>query len=941
MGAAGWFILRTPLLSIECLSRITDGVKMTNSQSEFPEMTRLLRAIDLSAPDLKTRWPQGNGASSPSVISKLLRRASRRTTPFGLFSAESCGVIGNETSLSSIREPSLYVWRKPMLRPAVSQCLQRNPTLYFNEVAGEYRYYRQLPEAEAGGVPYEMVAIQQDEDVATVFKLAARPISEDDLYTAIGQDSGDNEGLVRELIDAGAIVRREQLHKLVFSQDDLARDDVDEGDFGLSRNFGAQVPTLDARISAELIDALEAIVRQWPIGDPVCARVERRFLKRYGRDASVSLLEALDPEVGIWFAERSPLAALIGGQQLEARIVSSVGESASCVPVQSGDIADVTEEDELDLSTAPLASTRSVLRHAPILTVSASLVEQGCSSRIWLRGVEASPGYSLLVRHAMALGHTTHLSSLFDESDPEVIFAELVHAPTSKSESIATRLSVTPYEIELFYRGSANAGASIRCDELELRASSGRMFLWCERLGKKVVPVLSVPLNTEHASLPIFRFLSVFQKYNQYTYGVPDDIGETAIRPGHGKVLEVNNGTWAKRIVHRRVVIRCMRWRLKVREYDHNADALSWAAELRQLTGIPQMVCVVDGGARVDLDLADVADCTYLRTISRRIVPLEIEESFVFATAGTVSFPSGHYIHELLLPLRTRGESFEATSIEPEMEARPQEGWKLIDDGFAIILYCPCHLSNQELIRAGTVIERYKDQGLLRGWFFNRFADDFPFLRLSIWGPACNREQQSSHTDIELMRDIKAACTATWKITFDTLHWNDIEYGGAPARKSAINLQYYHSHAVLTLLRQQRSQLDLLRLAARLAPIILLQFGLSEKSLSSELKSLHHWAVTRFSDCGPVLDMLSRLWRLEEVRASDIPSEGCEYLETSAAATKQLVTYLDPADLQNVAGRFVHMFLNRIFHEDHLVMEAATYDICLRRIRRAESSAGI
>jgi lantibiotic biosynthesis protein len=284
-------------------------------------------------------------------------------------------------------------------------------------------------------------------------------------------------------------------------------------------------------------------------------------------------------------------------------------------------------------------------------------------------------------------------------------------------------------------------------------------------------------------------------------------------------------------------------WRIDARaQKDLASDPATFMTGLRKWRGrwhVPRYVYLSFGDNRLLLDLDDEAQADQLRAEIRRLAEgaqLLLQEALPAPEHAWVGGPGGHFITELMIPLvlqPDRGVT-EAAASPPHLlssftvadRVRPPGS-----DWLFAKLYCPRAFEDDLL--TGPVTELYQQaiaMGVANDWFFLRYADPEPHLRLRFRG-------RSERLIGELIPHLCAwanglladgLCT---RLCFDTYDRELERYGGTAGTAAAEAVFGADSRAVIEMLRLSREGLlgmDLTSLAVFSIDDLLTGLGASE-----------------------------------------------------------------------------------------------------------------
>lgn len=103
------------------------------------------------------------------------------------------------------------------------------------------------------------------------------------------------------------------------------------------------------------------------------------------------------------------------------------------------------------------------------------------------------------------------LVKIEEKSNPDVIFAEIVHNCDSHVANVERRPTFREYEIPIFSSSTLPEERQISLNDLWVSVRNNEILLWSKRLRKRIIPRLTSALNFEKSELPVFRFLCELQ----------------------------------------------------------------------------------------------------------------------------------------------------------------------------------------------------------------------------------------------------------------------------------------------------------------------------------------------------------------------------------------------------------------------------------------------
>ncbi|MGH8905648.1 MAG: lantibiotic dehydratase [Egibacteraceae bacterium] len=574
-------------------------------------------------------------------------------------------------------------------------------------------------------------------------------------------------------------------------------------------------------VGAEAARAGELLLRlsPYPRGLPRLDAYRRAFEVRYGHDREVPLIELLDADLGLGPPEgrrwdsAGPQVAPRRHQLLRDLALEAIRDRRLVVELDGGLLAQLetwTPEPagappSLDISVFVAASSPEAIDAGDFLVVVGPNIGASAAGRNLGRFADllGPPAQAVLEEAASREAALT----------PGCTLAEVVYMPQrARSANVAIRPAVRAREIVIAALPGVADEHVIPVDELVVGVRGGRFFVRWPAGNVEVVGVQGHMLNPRQAP-PAARFLL--------------DVA------GDGR-CQLTSFDWGPatafpflpRVQCGRVVLALARWRVDPTAGDLAAEpAGRFAGALavwRSRWSVPRHVYLAVGDNRLLLDLDDPEHVELVRDELRRLPegrPAVLQEALPGAADAWLPGPDGGHIAELVVPVALRKPP--ATPAKPthrnvspvsaRVRLRPPGS-----DWLYLKLYCP-RLFEDELI-AGPLRsfgQFATSAGLSDGWFFLRYTDPDPHLRVRFHGqPAVllgPLMQQVCAWAAELVAD--GACT---RFAFDTYEREVERYGGEDGMRVAEAVFTADSPAVAGMLRLSRQgglSYDLMTLA--------------------------------------------------------------------------------------------------------------------------------
>ena len=500
--------------------------------------------------------------------------------------------------------------------------------------------------------------------------------------------------------------------------------------------------SLGGEVTASITRGIHALHALAPVNEDLRS-FARAFVGRY-ETQEIPLMEALDEEVGIGFRSGSAEAAepvpLVAGLALRGAAASSpriAWGAREELLLRKLEGAWAQSAGTVTLTDADLAPLRA-MPHSPLPTSLAAFVTLLGPSRVWLHHWTGASGARLLGRFSAWNEELAELlrAHLRDEEAqrPGAIFAEIAHMPPrSRLGNILFRPLLREHEIAFCGRSGAREDAVLGVRDLWISVRNGRVVLRDQKSGREVIPRLTTAHAISERELDVYRFLAALQGQGQ-TVSASFSWGPFA------------NARQLPRVEYGDVVLSPRQFRLDAADLEPfgaltAADRYRAAAKLRRELGLPRAIGLRDGDNVLPVDLDSSLSIDAFASVVKGREGARLVELFHDEGELVVRVPKGAYPNEMLVPfLHARPAPTAAAT--PPAGARARPGRPTVRRRFApgsewlfAKIYC-ARGTMDPLLRA--VVRPVLDEALGDGdadsWFFLRYADPEPHLRLRLHG---------------------------------------------------------------------------------------------------------------------------------------------------------------------------------------------------------------
>jgi thiopeptide-type bacteriocin biosynthesis protein len=507
---------------------------------------------------------------------------------------------------------------------------------------------------------------------------------------------------------------------------------------------------LSKAVAAECVRAAELLLRLTASATASLDlnAYQGRFEARYGSDREVPLLELFDPAIGL-----GPMPHTHSGDS-SVNSQQAARRADTLMTLALGALRDGRRTVELDRATIDALQTWSPTAAGAPLSVDLAVFVVAASPMSLDRGE-----FSVVVGPNLGapsagrwLGRFADL--LAPESDavyawlleaesaarPGPIAAEVVYLPANpRSTNVVIRPTTAPYEIVV--DGRPGAAEVVELADLLVGCRGGKLYLRSLRLRHEVRPTARHMLNY-HGAPPVCQFLEELALGNGPRF--------TGFSWGPAESLP-----YLPRVCSGRIVLEPARWRLHVRASaagevidlpGFRSDLAVW----RERWDVPSRIYVSTADNRLLLDLNEDSDVEQLHREARQRHggDLLLQEAIPDVSDAWLPGPGGSYLSELVVPLvlrqapvqRPTGSPGASTAVaEPRpslVRARPRvDARDRIRSPGSDWLFAKFYLPADKItdLLTGPVADlcnMAENSGLARRWFFLRYSDPEPHLRV-------------------------------------------------------------------------------------------------------------------------------------------------------------------------------------------------------------------
>lgn len=927
-----------------------------------------------------------------TTLYKYFIRMTTRCTPYGLFAGCAVGEIGPKTALELATIDSLYKHTRLDIECliALKEWLVAQPairaqlTVYLNSslytVGDTYRYVEQQRDQQQRD--YFISAVEGNAYLTLVFDRArqgAKLAELTDCLTQAGIETEEAQAYLDQLVanhllvfdleptltgpnyldtlldklarldDTQLLVQQLQMLRRILSQPD-ERIQMYQRVRAWLQTCGHAAPkpdivqvdtffvTTQNSLSERTVDHLQRLVTKLMVLNqpevyPDLDEFKRRFYNRY-EDEEVSLVLALDHELGVGYGNHSPLgvgyAPMIDDLTLPARAAANKTTTADWwktflldkfaqslrsdqpdISLTDADLAYISQHQSDDQRPAD-----SFYLFGNLLARSAEAVDQGdfwfnllaCKGpsaiNMLSRFCEGSPDLQRRVQACVAAEEQHH---------PDVIFAEIVHCPDSRAGNIMTRPTLHQYEIPYMGKASVAPDYQIPVQDLLVSVQQGRVVLRSQRLNKRIIPRLSNAHNY-HTGLPIYHFLGDLQHQDAHL-----NI--------HWNWGLLSQQAYLPRVRYQNMIVSRATWLLRQSELSRLGVAELTDALLAK--GLPPRFVIASADNELLIDINVPLSLNLLRQALRKNETVRIKEFLAHSDACLLTDQEELFTSEVVIPFCNKQvKPIPGLAIQPA--DMPQRRFSIGSEWLYLKVYTGEKSSDALLVQdLYPVIRQLLANHIISQFFFIRYQDPDSHLRLRFLG---NPHVEFYHHVIRAVERVLHAHVQTGvvhKIQTDT-YQRELERYGVTHIGLCESLFHADSLATLDFLSRAGETCDesmRFGFAACRIDQLLTNTGLDLAERRCLLEKLKEGFFAEFNGDGPLRKQLNDKYRLYRplIQQSIELTGPLDEVNTGLRAA-----FPETTQRYSVLGSLIHMTVNRIFPSKQRAYELILYH-CLTK----------
>jgi len=619
-----------------------------------------------------------------SSVFRYISRMSSRCTPFGLFASCSTGRITDYKTNMVLngfhRTTRLDMYFLSTLSqelsklPEIKEKVRYYPNTSLYQLGKKYRYveYQYINTKRI----HRISSVERSGFLDTIIKLARKGIKINEILSYLIENEIEHDEakeFIEELINSQIIVNelspsvtgddyfsriihvleeinineallsplkdiQEMLHQLDSNQKDNLQlyrsviQKIKEINIPYEEKYLFQVDmtrnVIKATLGKDIINELQSTMTflnkiTFRQRNETLQQFQEAFYKRY-EDREVSLMEALDTEIGIGYpvnnatGDISPLLENFFVPMQTGQEISLKSNAFHSLLLKKAMDALKENKNEIILDDNDIKNFKPYWDDLPPTISSMFEVVKSDSGNpmIYLTGFFGACGANLLARFAHTdekiIEFVNEVVNKEQELMLDVMFAEIAHLPDSRVGNILSRPHIRDYEILYLANSDLSESSLIYMSDLYLSIREGRIYLRSKRLNREIVPRLTNAHNYRNNPMPVYHFLCDMQ--TQY--------GRKGLYFNWGYLN--NELSFLPRVRYRNTILSLATWKMKTEDMKHlfkledDSQLLVETKKWREKYLLPYKMLLSDGDNELLVDWQNVRSIRALFSIVKK-----------------------------------------------------------------------------------------------------------------------------------------------------------------------------------------------------------------------------------------------------------------------------------------------------------------------------------
>lgn len=624
----------------------------------------------------------------------------------------------------------------------------------------------------------------------------------------------------------------------------------------------------------------------------------------------VPLMQVLDPEYGIEYPASSQIGhlhtnELIAGINKEKNKDDIIKTSLATILL---DLIENTKEKVIKLENNSFQNIPA----NKVLAPNFFIVGLSTQDSFFLQTVGTSSASSILGRFASGNPEIKILCEELrkdeQESNKDVIYAEILFIPEKRTANIAVRPSFSNYEIPIFTESHKKDLQQILLSDIMVCIRNDEIILRSKRLNKKIIPVLSNAHNFHNSDNSCYKFLASIQSQNEKNFNFSVNYAELKKR-------------FIPRISYRNIILHRATWILHENDITKIIDSEDALLSLKNFIlkwEIGNLVVLVQNDNELFLDISKEDYLLLLIEELKKSKLIQLSEWLLQDSSNL------EYNQQIILPLKNTTDS-QGTALSEKVISTSQRNFAPGSEWLYLKIYCNSKIADFLLINEiKPVIDNLLHDKLVKSVFFIRYTDPHYHLRIRF-------KLNSTKIYSVVLQTIYAALNPffikgiIWNINLDT-YSRELERYHTDNINTTEKAFHYDTSLILKLLLFKELTKEDVRLFTAVKNVDY-WLSLHDLSTSERLEYSKKLEAQLSSEFSP--DFKSNI----NFKYRELKEDLYLFMKSKIYNKEFVVRHEKLKNLQlsrNNISSHIHMSLNRLFSSEQRALELMTYSFAVK-----------
>jgi len=467
---------------------------------------------------------------------------------------------------------------------------------------------------------------------------------------------------------------------------------------------------------------------------------KKKFLKRY-EYREIPLMEVLDPELGIGYAEYVPGTTDVGpfetinikkselpNVKWNSFMRYKLSKYADAIKNNKREIV-IEQEDIARLSKG------KTIKIPDQFYAMGNLISGEQTTDFILNNLMGPSACELMGRfcHGDEILHK-HVLDLYrreQEKYVDTLFAEVIHLPPDRVGNILLRPVLRNYEIPFLGQSCLKTDCQISVNDIMVSIIDNQVTLRSKKLNKRIIPKLTSAHNYAIRNLSVYKFLCDIQ-YQGLNMGFTWDWGVLGTEP------------YLPRVRYKNIIVQKAQWLIKISDFSFNTEkdiatkVSILRAELQNLS-LPQYVTINEADNLLPLNLESNLSVEilidYLLKKKNLVVSefLQFPEKCIVRNIDSSKDRNLLFTNEVIIPFTNKNCSLSQWT-PPNLDVRKgpvKRHFSVGEEWLYFKIFCGTNTAEKILKdQIRNVIEDLLGKNIIKKFFFIRYFDPEPHIRL-------------------------------------------------------------------------------------------------------------------------------------------------------------------------------------------------------------------